>query len=376
MHGHWRLLAAALKVCAVISVTSFTTVLSLRMKVDPYGIQTDNFLGQKLNGPSAFGKADLRIIRVLGGGGAGSGMDIALGKYKEKYAFVKCVAYSANGREIPGRRSAINKEIKAFQILYTATSQLTGMRAVGRENVSEPYIHFGIKDSFCFVYSYDGATNSRQYTQAMFLKQRVDFLQDVAKQILLGAAYMHNAGLIHNDLKPDNVMISFPYPNDPTRPKATIIDFDLASPISVTNGKIALETNKSGSPPFIPPEIYQNIAADPTKKDAWAIGVTLYFLMTGKYLFPLDGYQQQSIANTLNTGIPPQTFHISHFAGINAALKPVIDVMKALLVPNPEQRPSPSSYLASLRRTKAPARRLSGLPRYKCFDNNKYFTML
>ncbi|KAI9592744.1 kinase-like domain-containing protein [Syncephalis fuscata] len=247
-------------------------------------------------------------------------------------------------------------------MLIDAKTKLKGMEAVGRENVSEPHMFFGVPGAVCFVYSYDGATNLFQYAQPALLPQRIAFLQDVAKQMLLGVAYMHKVGLIHNDLKPENVMLSFPYPNNPTRPKATIIDFDLASPISYANGKIKPESDRSGTYPYHPPEVFRGIPADPTKKDTWSIGAIMYFLVTKKYLFPINNSSQfqQSVVNTMNAGFPSTQFQITPNAAVNTALKPVIDTIKALLVPNPEQRPSPSSYLASLRRVSIPTRRLSG----------------
>ncbi|KAI8056914.1 kinase-like domain-containing protein, partial [Syncephalis plumigaleata] len=104
-------------------------------------------------------------------------------------------------------------------------------------------------------------------------------IRSLITEILSGIIYLHNAQLVHHDIKLDNVVVSFPYPNDRSKPKATIIDFDISERISY-NGKDIVPTSKfAGSPHYIAPEVFAGWKADPTKKDVWAAGITLYGLL-------------------------------------------------------------------------------------------------
>ncbi|KAI8056953.1 kinase-like domain-containing protein [Syncephalis plumigaleata] len=144
-----------------------------------------------------------------------------------------------------------------------------------------------------------------------------------------------------------NVVISFPYPNDRNKPKATIIDFDITERIRY-NDKDVVPTNKfAGSIRYLAPEVYAKKPADPTKKDVWAAGITLYRLLTRKFLLNAvnNGRFALNIMGTLVYGIPEQHFVFTEAQNQQAGMSSLVSALKAMLTPNPAKRPSASVCL-------------------------------
>lgn len=98
-----------------------------------------------------------------------------------------------------------------------------------------------------------------------------------------GVQAIHDAGAMHRDLKPGNVMIE-------DHGRVVVTDFGLAvavdtAPLS-TDGSVAL-----GTPGYLAPEIARGETVDPrlaTRVDTYALGVIAFELLTGARLFESD----------------------------------------------------------------------------------------
>ncbi|WRT63944.1 uncharacterized protein IL334_000871 [Kwoniella shivajii] len=95
-----------------------------------------------------------------------------------------------------------------------------------------------------------------------------------AHQLFLALSLMKKCGVVHADVKPDNVLVS--------ENKATLKVCDLGSAAEITEGEI---TPYLVSRFYRAPEIILGLPYD-TAIDMWSIGCTLYELYTGKILFP------------------------------------------------------------------------------------------
>jgi TolB-like protein/Tfp pilus assembly protein PilF len=120
---------------------------------------------------------------------------------------------------------------------------------------------------------------------------------DIAIQVARGLAKAHHQGIIHRDIKPDNVMIT----NDGI-PK--IVDFGLArlaGKTAITRPGITM-----GTLSYISPEQIQSRKID-QRTDIWSFGVMLYEMMTGE--LPFKGEIDQAVIySILNEA--PETFRI------------------------------------------------------------------
>lgn len=90
-----------------------------------------------------------------------------------------------------------------------------------------------------------------------------------------GLSYAHDLGVVHRDLKPDNVMLG-------AHGEVKIADFGLAR--SQEAEKITKTGDSMGTPAYFPPE--QVAGAPPTgAADQYSLGIMLYELLTGKRPF-------------------------------------------------------------------------------------------
>jgi serine/threonine protein kinase len=111
-----------------------------------------------------------------------------------------------------------------------------------------------------------------------FLMQKktlsVQLVKSIMRQILLGVACLHKNGLIHRDLKLENVMIE----NQTER--VLLIDFD---DVRTCRQSIFRDCRVKGTDQYIAPEAYAGQCS--SASDMFAVGVICYTLLAGSYPF-------------------------------------------------------------------------------------------
>lgn len=105
------------------------------------------------------------------------------------------------------------------------------------------------------------------------------YLLLLAVDISKGLKYIHENNIIHNDIKPENIIIDY----NTSVPK--IIDFGLSClPSQMIKKGLQHCKSYGGTPYYIPLEKYTDGISYP-KSDMWSLGITLYNLSTNKYPF-------------------------------------------------------------------------------------------
>jgi serine/threonine protein kinase/Flp pilus assembly protein TadD len=127
----------------------------------------------------------------------------------------------------------------------------------------------------------------------------------IACQISDGLAEAHRLGIIHHDLKPQNVMID-------EEGQAKIMDFGLAR-LLAREGRDGLGS-RSGSPAYIAPEQISGRGLD-GRADLYSLGVLIYEMLTGQIPFKAERVEeiiekhlseQPRDPRELNPGISPE----------------------------------------------------------------------
>ena len=122
----------------------------------------------------------------------------------------------------------------------------------------------------------------------------------VLRPVLGGLAAAHRAGLVHRDVKPENVLIS-------DEGEVKIVDFGLVRAVAeagITSTSVIL-----GTAAYLSPEQVKDGNAGP-RSDVYATGIVAYELLTGQT--PFSGDTALSVAyQRLDTDVPPPSSVIS-----------------------------------------------------------------
>ena len=118
----------------------------------------------------------------------------------------------------------------------------------------------------------------------------VDEVLDMADQALDALAAAHEKGIIHRDVKPDNVFLCHDG-------RAMLLDFGLAQMKSSESE--ATKTGVTiGTPAFMPPEQAQGRREEvDAQSDVWGLGATIFTSITGQYVHDAETLHEQLIAN-------------------------------------------------------------------------------
>jgi len=141
---------------------------------------------------------------------------------------------------------------------------------------------------------------------------------------------LQRAGIVHGDIKPANVIV------DPSG-EPSVIDFGLASSL-FANGRV---DSLGGTPAFMAPELFEG-ARPSIATDMYALGCTLWMLMTGEPPHGPEGRRARSTKLKADPPIPTGVSEIAHGALL---------VAKRAFARDPAERfPTVGEMLASLER--------------------------
>jgi serine/threonine-protein kinase len=151
---------------------------------------------------------------------------------------------------------------------------------------------------------------------------------EAARKLCAGLTAAHDRGVIHRDLKPQNIMVN-------KRGEIVIMDFGLAAISDQLSGAEV----RNGTPAYMAPEQLKGTGLT-AKSDIYALGLVLYELFTGRK--PYDAKNVQQLIDLQDS------VSLTSMTSVAADIDPVVEkVIRRCLDPDPAKRPATALAVAA-----------------------------
>ncbi|CAL5013041.1 unnamed protein product [Urochloa decumbens] len=134
---------------------------------------------------------------------------------------------------------------------------------------------------------------------------------NVIRELMAVLEYCHEMGVVHRDIKPDNVLLT-------KAGRLKLADFGLAMRVADAGQKL---TGVAGSPAYMAPEVLLGNYSH--KVDIWAAGVVLHVLLMGT--LPFQGNNVEAIFENVKTF--ELDFHSEQWASVSLLARDLISKM-------------------------------------------------
>jgi serine/threonine-protein kinase len=182
------------------------------------------------------------------------------------------VALKLIAPETAAARSAIDRFLREMSVV----SQLK------HPNIVEFFEQGTSRGQFWFAMEYVAGANLEALAQAEPGRYPVHQACRMAYQVLKGLEHAHARGFVHRDIKPENILIG----RGDSGLVAKISDFGLAKSFrSIGLSGLTFSGEMRGTIPFMPPEQMLDFKKVTPSGDLYATAATLYYLVTGRYIY-------------------------------------------------------------------------------------------
>lgn len=151
-------------------------------------------------------------------------------------------------------------------------------------------------------------------------------LEDISQQLFSALDYAHSAGVLHRDIKPDNIMCT-------VDGKIKLTDFGLATLHHLP--QVTQQDEAVGSPAYMAPEILKGQPAS-EQSDLFSVGVTMFELCSGHNPFSAE-----------NLGLTIQNVLLKkvQLPGNAPCSNPMRELVHKLLAKEPAERPISAGFI-------------------------------
>lgn len=229
--------------------------------------------------------------------------------YKQKYVYTKILGSGSSGTVFEAY-DTVNKVFRAVKISFPDPGVVLGQKI---EENAVNYIHHSFKNPIPIIQSMDGVdfdlaqleektsnpstpliarvtvfellkiTNLNALLQKFPIGLPLNFIQQIAKNLLSSLNILSELGLIHGDLKPANIGVD-------NKGHLKVFDFGLACTLKPAKHNFlppVAERPEIQTPSYRAPEVALNKGNYTEAVDMWSVGCTLFELATGTLLFPI-----------------------------------------------------------------------------------------
>src|SRR5881296_3200455 len=247
------------------------------------------------------------------------------------------------------RDTVLNSEA-ALKVIERRVAQNLGARsrflreARAAANIHHPNVaqvtYYGEQDGECF-YAMElvkGETLEARVRRdgPMSLALALEVIEQAARALAAAEA----CGVVHRDIKPSNLMLE----SDASEALVVkVIDYGVAKVMGLQAEPAAEQTQAGfvGTPAFASPEQFAGAGQMPidTRSDIYSLGVTLWYLLTGRT--PFVGRTMEEIRARQTNELPLEQLKGLHLPG------QVVTLLKSMLAPDPKDRPQSARELLS-----------------------------
>ncbi|KAJ5584359.1 uncharacterized protein N7459_004159 [Penicillium hispanicum] len=266
------------------------------------------------------------------------------------YEFEELIGKGAYGRvykghEMPGGRLVAIKVLDIDSLDYKSlrdfrdesikdfiheTKVMKQVKDAGAKNINELIEAISIHSQLWLVCEYCPGGSVRTLMRATGDKLEERFIIPIARELAVGLHAIHDAGIIHRDVKAANILIH-------EEGRLEICDFGVAGILQSQRDK---RSTWIGTPHWMPPEMFATRGAAHqygSEIDVWAFGCTLFEFATGNP--PNSGLRERmQIGRQLNRSVPKLDSDV-----YSQGLK---DLIAFALDSNPASRPTMADILA------------------------------
>jgi len=181
-------------------------------------------------------------------------------------------------------------------VVHRFRSEAIALAKLHHANIAGIYSFLAEAENYYMVMEYiDGETLHEQ----LMRKGRLDWQEacNIACQALAGLDHAHQAGIVHRDVKPANIMLV----RDGT---VKLMDFGIARILQ--SARLTREGNLVGTLDYISPEQIQGFDVD-ARADVYSLAVVLYELLTGSVPFKASTDFALMRAHLEEQAAPPRT---------------------------------------------------------------------
>jgi serine/threonine-protein kinase len=189
----------------------------------------------------------------------------------------------------------VHVAVKVIDLRQVSKPKLVGARVLQEARTAARLGH----PSICRVFDYGETEQGDPFvvtellhgeTLAEVLKHESRMAPTRAVALLLpiaeGLAVAHGKGIVHRDVKPENIFLSH---DDVARLQPKLLDFGIARFIE-NDKKLTQDGTLLGTPHYMSPEQARGEAGIDARADIWSLSVLLYELVAGQPPFDGDNY--------------------------------------------------------------------------------------
>lgn len=170
--------------------------------------------------------------------------------------------------------------------LEQARTEIETLKICQHKNIMRLYEVFENADNIYLILEFLGGGNLYNYAKEHSFRLDESTIKGIVKSIAEALNYLHTYGIIHRDIKADNIVLETLLDNSDVK----LVDFGLAKILEPNE----LATEAVGTLCYAAPEILLGSKYNKSV-DMWSLGVLLYWLFTGSLPFSPDLQEKEIV---------------------------------------------------------------------------------